>query len=212
MYKRRYSYWSLSPLAKWIRTKAGLKNPCSLTWEGWAEHRKECKQKAPVVNWITTKGFNIAQDVVYFIPDVYTAIKVADIWKYFRNLYIFHKALRQYRCWDYSGLLLFMEAATKDMSECHKNHGMAMKSEKTAKELLIVSTLLKRIREDNYTNDVQGWKRKEGDFMGGGFYQKPNTLPNINCKNFYKMRESVKQNDLDLVCKIIQRKLFSFWD
>jgi hypothetical protein len=46
----------------------------------------------------------------------------------------------------------------------------------------------------------------------GGFYQKPNTLPSINANKFYKMREAVKKNDLDYLCKILNRKLFTFWD
>lgn len=211
-HRSRISYWSHSRLSKYIRKKFGLTNPFALTMEEWDEHHDLCRKTSPVINLITDRGFNKLQNIWLFIPDLIYTIKVADIWKYFRNLYIFHKALRQYRSWDYGGLLMFMEAATKDMSNCHKKHGIAVKSEKTAKELLIVSTLLKRIREDKYTDEVQGWERKESGRWGGGFYQKSNTLPNINCKKFYKMRESVKQNDLDLVCKIINRKLFSFWD
>lgn len=161
---------------------------------------------------MTDKGFNKLQNIWLFIPDLVYTIKVADIWKYFRNLYLFHKALRKYRSWDYSGLLLFMETATKDMHLCHKNHGHLMRSEDTAKELLIVSTLLKRIREDNYIDEVQGYKYTEGKMFGGEFYQKANTLPIIKAKNFYKMRQAVKKNDLDLVCKLINTKLNSWWD
>lgn len=211
-HRTRMSYWSSSHLSKWIRTKFDLENPKWHTLEGWDDHHDYCKEKSPFIHWVTGKGFNKLQDAWMFIPDLIYTIRVADIWKYFRNLYIFHKALRQYRSWDYSGLLLFMETATKDMHECHKNHGHLMRSEDTAKELLIVSTLLKRIREDKYTDEVQGYEPKEGKMFGGSFYQKPNTLPSIKAKKFYKLREAVKQNDLDYLCKILKRKLFTFWD
>lgn len=211
-HRTRYSYWSSSSLSKWIRTKFGLDNPNWHTLEGWDKHKEECEQKAPFVHWLTGRGFNKLQNIWLFIPDLIYTIKVANIWKYFRNLYVFHKALRQYRSWDYSGLLLFMETATKDMHECHKNHGHLMHSEETAKELLIVSTLLKRIREDNYTDEVQGYKHKEGSLFGGEFYQKPNTLPSIKTKKFYRMREAVRKNDLDLVCKVMKSKLLTWWD
>jgi len=210
-HRTRMSYWSHSNLSKYIRTKFGLDNPKWNTLEGWDQHKEECKQKAPFIHWLTDKGFNKLQNICLFIPDVIYTIRVADVWKYFRNLYIFHKALRQYRSWDYSGLLLFMETATNDMHNCHKNHGHLMRSEDTAKELLIVSTLLKRIREDKYTDEVEGYKHTEGKMFGGEFYQKPNTLPSIKTKRFYKMREAVKQNDLDYLCKILKRKLFTFW-
>lgn len=211
-HRTRIKYWSGSKLSKWIRTKFNLPNPFALTMEEWNKHKKLCKETAPLVHWITDKGFNKLQNAWMFIPDVIWTLKTLDIWKYFRNLYIFHKALWHYRSYDYSGLLLLMETATKDMSHTHKHYGIAIKSKQTAKELLIVSTLLKRLREDKYMDQVQGWKQVEDEPFGGEFYQIPNTLPSIKAKRFYKMRESVKKNDLELVCKIMSKKTLSWWD
>lgn len=214
--RTRTNYWSLSKFSKRIRKTFGLANPKWLTVgdgpDSFEAHQEVCKQEAPFIHWLTSKGFNKLQNAWMFVPDVIWTIRVANIWKYFRNLYVFHKALRQYRSYDYSGLLLLMQTATKDMHECHKNHGHLVRSEDTAKELLLVSTLLKRIREDKYTDEVQGYKSVEGKMFGGEFYQVPNTLPSINAKKFYKMRQAVKQNDLDYLCKILKRKLFTFWD
>ena len=211
-HRSRMSYWSHSKLSIWIREKFGLTNPSALTMEDWDTHEEFCRKTSPKIHWLTDRGFNKLQNIWLFIPDLIYTIKVADIWKYFRNLYIFHKALRQYRSWDYGGLLLLMETATKDMYLCHKNHGHLMRSEDTTKELMIVSTLLKRIREDKYMDQVQGWKQVEDEPFGGEFYQVPNTLPSIKAKRFYKMRESVRKNDLDLVCKIMSKKTLSWWD
>ena len=109
-------------------------------------------------------------------------------------------------------MLDLMQTATYDMHKLHRDHGHLVRSEETAKELLLLSELLKRIREDKYIDGVQGYKSEEGKLFGGEFFQKPNTLPSIKSKNFYKMREQAKKNDLSLACKLIERKLFTFWD
>ena len=72
----RINYWSLSPLANWLREKAGLTNPYALSGEGWDAHHKECKEKAPVTYWLTKGPFNKAQDICYFPLDVYWTIRV----------------------------------------------------------------------------------------------------------------------------------------
>lgn len=210
-HRSRLNYWSLGCVGDWVRGKFGLTSPKAMTMDEWDEYHVLCKNKSRVGYWISNKGLNHIQDICLLPSDIWWFFTTADTWKFFRNLWKFKKSLWHYRSYDYSGLLLFMEAATKDMHECHKNHGHLMRSEETAKELLIVSTLLKRIREDNYTDEVQGWEHKEGNW-GGSFYQKPNTLPSIDAKDFYKMREAVKKNDLDLVCKMMKTKLFTWWD
>lgn len=72
----RINYWSLSPLANWLRERAGLTNPYALSGEGWDAHHKECKEKAPVTYWLTKGPFNKAQDICYFPLDVYWTIRV----------------------------------------------------------------------------------------------------------------------------------------
>lgn len=212
MYRRtRFNYWSSSKLSQWLRTKAGLENPLALTWEGWEEHHERSRQKAPIIDWITDKGFNRVQDVVYFVPDIWWSIKTANVWKYLRNLYVFHKALWNYRSWDYSGMLEFMETCAKDMSDCHKNHGHLLRSEETAKELFVLSEILKRVRLDNYTEDKIEWVDKKGNW--GELVQKPNTLPNYNShRTFYKLTQLQRKHDLELATKMINRKLFYWWD
>jgi hypothetical protein len=106
-----------------------------------------------------------------------------------------------------------METATKDMHNCHKNHGHLMKSEQTAKELLIVSEICKRLREDEYSLGRIDYHTHEGKGFGlGHFTQKENVLPKYKAKSFHKLTEQMKKDDLKLMCKIIERKLFSFWD
>lgn len=205
-------YWSGSNLSHKIREYFGLENPFALTWEDWDKHHEECKNKAPFVHWLTDKGFNKLQDIVMFPKDVYWTVKTATLWKYFRNLWLFRKCLWDYRSWDYSGMLLFMETCAQDMSRYHKEHGHLMRSEDTAKELLIFSKLLKRIREDRYTDNKQEFVSDGKGIFGGSFKQIPNTLPNIEAKSFYKLQGKQRNNDLKLAAHIFQRKLLSWWD
>lgn len=69
------SYWSSSAFAKWLRKKAGLTNPTALTLEGWDEHEKQCKEKSPIVHYITDVFFNKVQRVVSLPWDIVYTLK-----------------------------------------------------------------------------------------------------------------------------------------
>lgn len=207
----RYSYWSQSRFSKYIRSKFGLDNPEFLTAEGWDDHEIACKKKAPIVHWITNTGLDKLQNIVYYPYDKYKAFRNATIWKFIKNIWIFRKALWDYRAWDYTGLLTFMEVSARDMSRCHKENGHLMRSEDTAKELKVWADILQRVIEDDYFADKQEFVEGKGLF-GGKFVQKKNTLPNRNAKSYYKLVEANKKNDLQLVAKMFARKVQTWWD
>jgi hypothetical protein len=117
-----------------------------------------------------------------------------------------------HRSYDYSGLLYFMETSARDMHNCHKNYGHLVRSEDTAKELLIWAELLKRVREDAYDEDKQEFVFTGKGIFGGKFVQKPNTLPNRKAKSFYNLVQMQKRNDLRLIAKMFERKVQSWWD
>ena len=212
--RTRENYWSSSKLSLKLRERFGLTNPLALTWEGWDEHEEACRKKAPIIHWLTSKGFDMAQNYFYAIPDLWWSIKTATVWKFLRNMWLFRKALWGYRSWDYHGMFQFMETCARDMSRCHKEHGHLMRSEETAKELLVFAELLRRVNEDNYTDDKLEFEKvsDSGMFGGMGFVQKPNTLPSYKAKSFYKIVESNKKNDLELIGKMFARKSQSWWD
>lgn len=211
--RTRGNYWSSSKFSHKLRERFGLTNPVALTSEGWDQHKVESKKKAPIIHWITDTGFDKAQNVVMFPADLWRAIRTATIWKFFRNLWLFRKALWEYRSWDYHGMFQFMETCARDMSRCHKEHGHLMRSEETAKELLVFAELLHRVNEDNYTDDKLEFEKvsDSGMFGGMGFVQKPNTLPSYKAKSFYKIIASNKKNDLELIGKMLARKSQSWW-
>lgn len=99
------SYWSLSSLAKWIREKAGLTNPYSLTMEGWKDYKEECKQKAPFIYWLTTTGFNKTQDFVSYPFDIlYNARCYYRNWK--GNTHVLDGNLKKGQWYDLSSRIL----------------------------------------------------------------------------------------------------------
>jgi hypothetical protein len=71
-----WNYWSNSRFSKWLRTKAGLDNPTALSFEGWDEYEKDCKQRAPFTYWLTDTAFDKLQNVVYFIPNLFYSVGV----------------------------------------------------------------------------------------------------------------------------------------
>lgn len=212
MYRQRYHYWSHSRLSKYIRTKFGLANPYALSAEDWQKHKDSSAEKSPIINWITDKGFNKLQNIVMFLPDLWFNIRTATIWKFFRNLWMFRKCLWNYRSWDYSGMMNFIITSAKDMSEVQEKWGHHVGHLKTAKELKVFAHVLERVRDDSYTEDKLDFTRAEG-FGIGELKSKPNTLPSYkNPRQFYKLTGQQRKDDLSLACKLIERKLLSWWN
>ena len=207
----RATYWSSSKLSHKIREHFGLENPFALTWEDWDQHHEDCNEKAPFVHWLTDRGFNKLQNIVMFPKDVYWTIKTASVFKYLRNIWLFHECLCNYRSWDNSGIMRFMEVCARDMSYCHEHYGNHVGHEKTSKELKVFAELLKRVREDEYSDNKQEFTSGGKGIFGGSFKQIPNTLPNIEAKSFYTLQGKQRNNDLKLAAHIFQRRCLSWW-
>lgn len=76
-YKRiRHNHWSFSSFIKKVRAMMGLDSPFALTKEGWDEHRRQCKEKAPFWHWLTTDGVGKLQDILYIPSDLLHSINV----------------------------------------------------------------------------------------------------------------------------------------
>ena len=135
-----------------------------------------------------------------------------DIPNFIRNIFVFRKALWNYRSFDYSGMMMFMEESAKDMAECHENYGNLVRSKQTAKELRILSEIFKRINDDEYFFNKGKYVHNGKGILGFNFVQKENQFPKHKSKSFHKLVEQQKKDELKLACKIIERKLFTFWD
>lgn len=65
-------YWSCSKLADKIR---GTKKPKVASSQGWDEWTKAAKESHPIRFWIADELLDRIQDVVWFIPDKYNAVR-----------------------------------------------------------------------------------------------------------------------------------------
>ena len=68
----RNHYWTIGPVADWIR---GTPSPGAFTSKGWREWREAAQKKHPIRYWIAEEGLDYLQTIVYWIPDRLYAIK-----------------------------------------------------------------------------------------------------------------------------------------
>lgn len=137
--------------------------------------------------------------------------KINSIKEFIINIYKFRASLWHYRNYDYSGLLQFTETCARDMSKAHTT-GNLVRSEQTAKELLIVAELVKRLREDEYVFNKGRYEHTGNGILGMEFVQKEHQLPKNKAKSFYKLVDSNRKADLELLTKMMKRKLLTWWD
>lgn len=130
---------------------------------------------------------------------------------FLHNLWIFRKCLWEYRAWDYTGMLSFMEACARDMSNLHKESGYAANSDKTAKELLVFAEHLNRIAEDNVYMDSLDFLRIDDKVMFK-LENKPNTLPIYGTTEWRKLESGVMKNHLEQASKIFKKKVRTWWN
>lgn len=135
-----------------------------------------------------------------------------ELYNYFRNLWIFRKALWNYRRWDYSGMLEFMELASRDMSDCHEKHSHLMRGEQTAKELKVFAEYMKRIREDEYSMRYikVDWElnRKPMIQVSPVKYEGPK----YGSKLYREIERDWLRNDLQQAAKLFERKVKTWWE
>ena len=76
----RSNYWSCSKFANWLR---GSHKPYALDGKGWKEWEVESKNNHPWRYWLAEEGLDLAQNVVWGIPD-----RIYQFKCYFKNRYI----------------------------------------------------------------------------------------------------------------------------
>ena len=78
----RSHYWTIGPLADWLRGTPKLKCGTSEEWNEWED---KAKAAHPVRWWIAEEGLDHLQKFVYYIPD-----KLNDIRYYINNRWVSH--------------------------------------------------------------------------------------------------------------------------
>lgn len=118
--------------------------------------------------------------------------------------------LQAYKWWDYSFLLQAMEDWCENASKQHSKHGHLVCSKDTAKQLKLVSALIKRIREDDvYSLQCKVFNSKNATYDGAvvkALQLEPFTRTKVEIEN------KQRKQDLQYLFKIMEKKMFSWWD
>lgn len=67
-----------------------------------------------------------------------------------KNIFIFFWAVWHFDACDYTGLLELIEVAVRKMRDLHRDYGHTIDAPRVARQLTIVETLCRRLREDRY--------------------------------------------------------------
>ena len=141
----------------------------------------------------------------------------------------------KFKWWDHSYLLEMIEMWAADASHKHLTRGHHLNNESVAKDLKVLAHLAKRLKNDDY-NDPWFLPNYESEHYtvpcGDGFvelksknykiiYNNPERKETIdtNEETVYKViklkgkyHKRQREQDLEMFCSLIKRKLFNWWD
>ena len=154
------------------------------------------------------------------IKSVYYNIKYG-----IKNLIRFRKVIWNFRPWDQSYLLNIMEETFTQMAEGH-DKGHLVKAPRSARELRVAANLCKRLSADDYLGRNHSdyfdqvkldFQKMDGDdrfFEMVHIYKDPSKAADLERKSrvTFKLEGKIRKNDLDLLTKMMNRHLLSWWD
>ena len=92
------NYWSCSKFAAWIRKFSGIPVIESGTSEDWKRYKKESKEKAPFIHWLTDKGLDKIQSFIYWPIDRIWDLRCAINARFFDKYHSLPTGLNK---WEY---------------------------------------------------------------------------------------------------------------
>lgn len=131
------------------------------------------------------------------------------------NCWKFRGELSQFRAWDYTGMLLFMQKSMEEMEKLQSGpDAHLLHADKIAKELKICKHLLGRIIEDVYTLDKYRVEMEvEEELPCGGRVMKFSRSKVHDSPSVNKARKmDLRKQDIEMLTKIMNRKLTHWWD
>lgn len=134
-----------------------------------------------------------------------------SIRRYLRNLKVFHKLLTSHSPFDYQGILVGMKCAVDDMEkmQASEEYLVSVNRDKYCKRMRIFSNSLGRLIEDEYCLDQYEIHLKNTKGLYRIDLNKYYDLPSVKVR--YKLEDSQKKLDLEIVSKYINKHLFSWW-
>ena len=145
-----------------------------------------------------------------------------------KNIRTFGRVIWRFRPWDHSYMLDVMAKMFTEMVKAHEP-GHLVKAPRTAKQLKMAALLCKRLSEQNYyekehnkyfdrvtlkfidlKDDDTGLGLKELTHV----YKEPLEAADLDRKHkvLNKLEAKVIKNDLDLLAKLFNKHLLSWWD
>ena len=117
-----------------------------------------------------------------------------------------NRFLNSYKWWDYSYLLQAMEDWLENSSKQHSKHGHLVGSDKTAKQMKVAAALIKRIREDEYHNN-----------LNKVFPCRNKTVMDKFCLGKHALEWNPKEDllrkqDLQYLMKFMEKHILGWWD
>ena len=131
----RYSYWSNSALADWVRSFCGVKKPIAQTSKGWKEWRVNYKNNHKFVYWLTEEFFNKFQDFIYWPKDKLDNIYYAINARFKDRYYIASSDLNKWKYHEIDTRMLHCNfQILVDFVECEQASMSLWSSRKEGKE------------------------------------------------------------------------------
>lgn len=133
---------------------------------------------------------------------------------YFRNIWLFRKALTNTVCWDYTGLLLLMKTQIASMEENMRLYGHHLNNENHCKRMRECIHLLDRIIEDDYNKANYDFVDECAPVYGKCFSIKVTPLYDYpkNKKTIHKYASEQKTRDLERLFYLMNKHIQNWWD
>jgi hypothetical protein len=146
----------------------------------------------------------------YFLSNTKYKLK-----NYFRNIWLFRKALANTVSWDYSGLLLLMQTQIMLLEESIRIHGHHLNKDNHCKRMRECVHLLDRIIKDDYYKADLIWNEPTLDPKWG----KVHTIKQVPLYDYPKNEKVIKEyarkqrgKDLERLTFLLNKHVLSWWD
>ena len=131
----------------------------------------------------------------YYIQKIIHVIKwIPVIWKLWGD--------------GYYDILRLLEKQFADMEDSYRNHSHTVSAPHYAKQVHLAGLLVKRLQQDTHTDSAFPYVETGPNFMDFEFVRRP-MVPK---QELWEYEKYMKQQDLDYLCKIINKNLFYWWD
>lgn len=147
------------------------------------------------------------------------------------NWFSYARLLWQDRDWDYSNLLLLWEKKFRRMAWHHEKYGGHVGHLDVARDLRVCADLCKRIRQDEYDEEAQKamnekwgklstwFEKTDNSRLSRMVFSRPKAVTveekeqeRQDARRMYDQAEKQRHTDLEYLCTMVSKNLFTWWD